>query len=277
MRSPLAKAMALVATVLAFAVPSTTAEAEDQTVRLAVVNTPHYSGLIEHLLDEFQARTGLAVEVYSGSDVYERARDGEADIVISHFGKDELQAFVLDGYGGWPTPVFSNQAVLIGPPSDPAGVRGMRNAADALLRIAEAEAPFVVNDIPGMRYLTEILWRAAGGPDRGEWMVDEGVARGRAVGRAEELGGYVLFGAYPFLRFRDRSGSAMEIMVAEDPILQRMMVAVLVDPDAVEGVNADGAAQLRDHLLEPETQAEIAAFRSHGVALQLWWPAGRHN
>ena len=254
-------------------------EAENgRPVRLAVVNTPQFSGLLDSLLPEFEKQTGITVEVYSGNDVYRKARDGRADLVISHYGKKGVERFVMEGYGTWPRIVFANQAVLIGHRGDPAGVRGLTSVAGALGRIAEARAPFVHNNIPGIDYLTEIALESAGQPDKTGWFIDPGAVKAAAVLVAEEKKGYVIWGAFPFLRFdSERASSELEILVSEDPSLQRIMAAIAVNPDKVPGVNADGARRLLDYLLSPQVQAKIAAFRASGSDLQLWWPAGRNN
>ena len=248
------------------------------TVRLAVVNTPQFSGLLGDLLPDFERETGITVEVYSGEDVYKKARAGKADLVISHYGKKGVERFVKDGYGAWPRIVFANQAVLIGHRSDPAGVRGLTSVAEALGRIAHSKAPLVHNDIPGVDYLTEIALESAGQPDRTDWFIDSGAVKVAAVLLAEEKKGYVIWGAFPFLRFDgERASSELEILVAEDPSLQRIMAAIAVNPDKVPGVNAKGAQALIDYLLLPRVQARIAAFRVPDSDLQLWWPAGRNN
>jgi tungstate transport system substrate-binding protein len=247
-------------------------------VRLAVVNTPEFSGLLDDLLAGFEQETGIEVEVYSGSDVYKKARNGKADLVISHYGKKGVERFVKDGYGNWPRIVFANQAVLIGHRSDPAGVRGLVSVAEAMRRIANEKAPFVHNNIPGIEYLTEIALALAGQPDRTGWFIDDGHVKAAAILQAEEKKGYVIWGAFPFLRFDGaRESSELEILVARDPSLQRIMAAIAVNPDKVPGVNAAGAAKLIDFLLSPRIQARIAAFRTPGSDLQLWWPAGRNN
>lgn len=252
--------------------------ADADIVRLAVVNTPQFSGLLDSLLPGFERQSGITVEVYSGNDVFSQARAGKADVVISHYGKQGVERFVTEGYGTWPKIVFSNQAVLIGHRSDPAGVRGMTSLAAALERIADTGAPFVHNDIPGIDYLTEIALESAGQPDRAGWFMDSGHARAAAVLLAEENKGYVVWGAFPFLRFdSQRESSQLEILVAADPSLQRIMAAIVVDPGKVPGVNAKGARALVDYLLSPRTQAQIAAFRTPGSDLQFWWPAGRNN
>lgn len=252
--------------------------ADNRGVRVAVVNTPQFSGLLDSLLPDFERESGIEVEVYSGSDVFRHARSGKADLVISHYGKKGVERFVMDGYGEWPRIVFSNQAVLIGHRSDPAGVRGFASVAEALGRIAEAKAPFVHNNIPGVDYLTEIALESAGRPDRTGWFIDTGAVKAAAVLLAEEKKGYVIWGAFPFLRFdAGRETSELEILVADDPSLQRVMSAIVVRPDKVQGVNAEGARALVAYLLTPQVQARIAAFRATGSDLQLWWPAGRNN
>ncbi len=246
-------------------------------VRLAIVNSPAYSGLIKELLHDFEKQTGLRADVYSGSNVYEYARSGQADIIISHYGKLELESFVLDGYGLWPKAVFFNQAVLIGHPSDPAKIRGVGNAAQAYEKIALAKAPFIENNISGVKYLADILWERVGQPNKQGWVIEENLAKGRAMQLAEDRKGYVIWGAIPFLRYKQKKNSNLEILVSDDPILQRMMVSVVANPAKIDGVNHEGASALQNFLISPKTQANIAAFRIPDTDFQLWWPAGRNN
>jgi tungstate transport system substrate-binding protein len=247
-------------------------------VRLAVVNTPYFSGLLADLLPGFEQQSGYKVKIYNGNDVYERARAGEADIVISHFGKEPISAFVLDGYGEWPKMVFSNQSALIGHRSDPAKVRGSGNTAEALGRIAEARAPFIHNNSPAVSYLTEVALATIGQPDKTGWFRDEGSRNATAARKAEENRGYFIWGAIPFLRYlRQHESSELEILVADDPALQRVMAATIVSNQKLDGINSEGAEALLEYLLAPATQARIAAFRTPGSDLQLWWPAGRDN
>ena len=251
--------------------------ANNGVVRLAVVNTPEYSGLIGHLVEDFEKKTELRIEVSSSSDVFKRARDGKADIVISHYGREEVEKFVLDGYGTWPRMVFSNQAALIGPASDPAKIKGLSSATEAFSRIAGLKLSFIVNSIDGIEYVEDLLWAAAGNPAKGDWYNDTGIEKADVVRLAEEKHAYFLWGAYPFLRYKNRQGSNLEIMVSADPVLQRVMAAIIVNPKKIQSVNSEGAEIFLDYLLNPATQAKIALFRSYGMDVQLWWPAGRDN
>jgi tungstate transport system substrate-binding protein len=167
--------------------------------------------------------------------------------------------------------------VIIGPESDPAKIKGLSNATEALKQIAKTNSPYIMNNIPSVRYLTGTLMAGAKLSENRSWFLDEGKMKGRAIKFAEKKQGYVIFGAFPFLRFKQKSNSKMKILVHTDPILQRVMVSVIVNPKKIKGVNLDAAKALQTFLLSKRTQARIAAFRAKGSNQQLWWPAARHN
>ncbi len=262
--------------------PSATTTAATETtetslVRLSSVVTPQEGGLYDDLLPDFERQTGYHVELTAQSDAYGPARAGQADVVISHYGHRDTQAFVQDGFGQWPQTVFSNQTALLGVSDDPARVRGLTDVVEAFSRIAQAQSPFIVNSAEGLKYLGEIFWNSAGRPEKGEWYRDEGVRHQAAVEAAAQQGGYVLWGLTPFLTYQQQHSIELEPLVLNDPLLQRIMVSVMVDPDKVAGVNVTGAKAFQQYLLDPATQARIRAFRLPGIDQQIWWPAGRNN
>lgn len=117
-------------------------------VRIAAVNTPEPSGLLQDLLAIFKSETGNEVAISSSREPYEVAKKCGADLVLSHFGHHGIEEFVEGGYGRFPRPVFANQAALIGPKADPAGIRDMPDAVEAIRKIAESGAPFVLTIPP---------------------------------------------------------------------------------------------------------------------------------
>jgi tungstate transport system substrate-binding protein len=245
-------------------------------VRLALVNVP--DDLIKTLLPGFKKESGYDAEiVYTGNDPFAEARNGKADLVISHYGHEGTEPFVSAGFGLWPHPVFANQMALMGPPADPAHVRGLTDAVVAFRRIAEAKAPFLSNNGAGARYLEDILWISAGRPDKGDWYI-RSKSEGRAAAReASEKGAYMLWGVPPFLRLKRQTHLNLAPLVVADPLFQRIMVSIVVNPAKIKGVNAPGAAAFQDYLISPATQARIRAFRYPDLDQQVWWPAGRHN
>ena len=269
--------LALLALMMGMPLPAATDETSPPVLRVATVNTPHQSGLMASLMPAFEKASGYRVELYGGSDVYARAEQGQADLVISHYGKSPVQGFVASGKGLWPHPVFSNQSVLVGPKGDPAKIRGLRDPFEAMKRIAASGAPFVATGNPGARYLTEVLLAGAGHPRRGDWYIETDEARGRAMQFAAGKGAYTIWGSFPFERFRSKHGTSLEVMVWDTPVFHRVMATIVVNPEKVPGVNIEGAKALEAYLLSPAAQAAVASFREEGLDRQTWWPAGRDN
>ena len=254
-------------------VPTT---AQDMKVRLAMVNVP--DDVVRPLLPEFLKRTGISAEiVYTGNDPFAVARAGKADLVISHYGHPGVQPFITAGFGLWPHTVFANTYALIGPPSDPAHVRGLTNAAEALRRISQTKSAFVVNDAAGGKYIENILWSDAGIEPAGAWYLDLNVEGPSAARAAAQRGAYVLWGLPPFLRLKRQTHFDLEPLVVGDPLFQRVMVSIVVDAKKVPAANANAAKAFEDYLLLPETQARIRAFRYPEFDQETWWPAGRNN
>jgi tungstate transport system substrate-binding protein len=264
------------ATILGLSGSSAQIAAQNTHVRLALVNVPN--DLLDPLLPDFEKQTGLQAEiVYTGNDPFGVARAGKADLVISHYGHEGVQPFVTAGFGLWPHPVFANQMVLLGPPNDPAQVRGLTDGAEAFRRIAASKSRFVVNDSAGAKYLEEILWTGAGVHEKGDWYLNAQLQGPQAVREAAQNGAYVLWGLPPFLRLKRQASINLEPLVVRESILQRIMVAMVVNPMKVAGVNARGGEAFQKYLIAPATQAQIRAFRYPDFDQQAWWPAGRHN
>jgi tungstate transport system substrate-binding protein len=247
---------------------------------VAVVNTPDV--LLNELIPAFEQITGYDVVLEITEEVYDRARAGLADLVIAHYGHPGTEAFITDGLGRWPRMVFANQAVLVGPSSDPAGIRGLTDAATAIGRIAERGGEFLVNNASTEKYLADVLWRTAGSPAKSRWQVDLQLRDQLAIETAAQRGAYTLWGLVPFVRFleqRRQQGRpvAMETLVVRDAMFPRVMVSIVVRPDRIRGVDEAGAAAFERYLIDPSTQARIRQFRHHGLTEQTWWPAGRNN
>lgn len=253
------------------------ARARSQSVRIASVPTAVEGGVLPDLAGSFERETGVSVAIAKDEEPYDVAERGGADLVISHFGHKDTERFVTRGLGLWPRTVFSNQLALFGPRGDPAGVRGAVSLVHAFGQIARAKAPYVLNKTHGIGYLTDLLWCAAGRPSKDGWFVDNGVSKAAAIALAAERGAYVFWGLTPFVREEKAKPRGLEPLVTADPLLQRLMVAVVVNPKRVSGVNSAGAARFLEYLLLPATQARILEVRYPGVEHAVWAPAGRDN
>lgn len=280
----------------------TTAAAQFPTVRLAVVPSPEKTGLLRELLPDFERESGYRVVVYWGEDLYDVARAGQADLVISHYGHAGTEAFMTQGLGIWPRAVFANQIAIIGPTSDPAQIRGLQDAGEAFRRIAlgRSGSQFVSNNSAVMKYIESALWEAARRPPKDSWYVDQGLSEEDGVALAARLKAYYIFALPPFLEWQegcpDNAASDGRERWTEAPsFLQhypapcgmealvlagmpaRIMVSIVVNPQRFPAVNLAGASALQDYLLRPAVQARIESFRDSRSKHQLWKAAGLHN
>jgi tungstate transport system substrate-binding protein len=245
-------------------------------IRLASVPTAVEGKLLPTLVADFEKTSPYRVELVTNPDLYSAARAGHVDLAISHYGHRDAEQFVIDGLGEWPRMVFSNQMALVGPPSDPANIRGLEDAVEAFKRIAATNSPFVVNELDGIRYLVEVLWNAAGKPARDGWLRDH--KQEDALREAATLGAYTFWGLTPFLRTRRNESVGLEPLVLADPLLQRMLVSIVVRADNTPGVNVDGARAFQQYLLAASTQARIRRVRYSDDGPAVYWvPAGRNN
>ncbi len=263
----------LIHLVVCYPVPE--ARAQSNLVRLAVVNTPE--DLLREILPDFERQTGIRVEVYSGEDVYDRARNGQADMVVSHYGHAGVESFMAEGLGLWPRFVFGNQNAIVGPSSDPARVRDLPDAVEGFRRIAQSRSPFVANNSGIPKYTEDLLWEAAGRPSKQGWYVDLGLREQGAVQAAAERGAYTIWGLVPFLRYLQQNPVDLRVLLVNDAVLSRMMVSVVLKPEKFPLANVEGAKALEKYLLVPSTQARIRAFRYPGLDHALWWPSARDN
>lgn len=282
------------------------AVAQFPTVRLAVVPSPDETGLIGELLPDFERESGYRVVVYSGEDLYDVARAGQADLVISHYGHSGTEAFMTQGLGMWPRAVFGNQIVVVGPAGDPAQIRGLQDAGEAFRRIALSgpRSRFVSNNSATHKYLESLLWEAAGRPAKGSWFVDTGLSEADGLALAARIKAHYIFALPPFLRWQqecldkvqtstngrvrvgpiippdpsdDPTPCDMEPLLLAGPMPHRIMVSIVVNPQRFPAVNLSGARALQEYLLRPAVQARIEKFRDPRSGHQIWRAAGLHN
>lgn len=248
-------------------------------IRFLVVRTETDSGIIDDILAGFRAQGRYRVEVESGRDIYEQARKGEADLLLTHFRHAGLGAFVGEGLGLWPVTLMANVTAFLAPADDPAGIKGQTDSIEIFRRIAAAKRPFVVNGDPNSRYVLETLWHAAGKPDRQGWYMDIGIEGDAAAARAADLKGYTIWGITAVVESQKAHNRPLQMVIPTDSMMHRFMLTVAVNPAKFPAgtINAAGAQALQAYLLSPETQARILAFRYAGIDVPPFLAAGRNN
>jgi len=165
-----------------------------------------------------------------------------------------------------------NDFVIIGPPSDPARIRGLGGAVAALKNIAAAEAAFASRgDDSGTHKKERALWHDAGidvDSASGTWYRETGSGMGATLNVATGMDSYAMTDRATWISFKNKHG--FEIMVEGDPQLFNQYGVILVNPERHPRVKAAEAQAFIDWLLSPAGQSLIAAFRVNGK--QLFYP-----
>ena len=237
------------------------AEAE---LKLAATHTLDDSGLLTTLIPAFEAASGVKVRLAVGGtgQVIRLAANGDVDVVLSHV-KAEEEKLVTSGAGLKRYAVAFNDFFIAGPPQDPARVRGIKDAAEAMRRIHDAKVRFVSRgDESGTHVKERELWRAAGLEPKWTGYLSAGTGMGSVLMMAGEMRAYTLSDRATFAAFHSRTG--LEILVAGDPRLYNDYGVVAVNPARFPGINAAAAAKFVSWLTSAEAQRLITGFRIGG-------------
>jgi tungstate transport system substrate-binding protein len=251
------------ALVCGFSLSAAAAEPAGEVV-LATTTSVRDSGLLDVLLPPFQTQTQIEVKVIAvGSGAALRmARDGNADLVLAH-APDAEEALVKEGFALDRRALAENFFVIAGPPEDPAHVREAKSAADAIMRIFAAGAPFVSRgDDSGTHQRERALLTAAGLPPEatGPSVLRTGSGMGPTLQVAGEKRAYVLTDEGTFRALRARIG--LVALSGRDPALRNVYSVLRVAPGkfAPGRIRAENATLLADHLLSAASREAIAGF-----------------
>lgn len=246
--------------------------AEDRAIVLASTTATQDSGLLDHLLPIFRDKTGIDVRVIAqrADEVLNEARKGDADVVLTH-ARPQEEKFVADGFAVKRFDVMYNDYVLIGPKSDPAGVKG-KDIATALKAIEAKGAPFVTRgDRSGTHAAELALWIVAGidiAAAKGAWYREAKEGMGAALEAARAANAYVLSDRGSWIAFRERGD--LDIIVEGDKRLLNQYGVMLVNPEKFPSVKKELGQTFIDWLISPDGQAAIAGYRVDGQ--QLFFP-----
>jgi tungstate transport system substrate-binding protein len=230
-------------------------------VILATTTSTQDSGLLDVLLPRFEASTGYRVKpiAVGTGEALKLGERGDADVVLVHAPEAERE-FVASGAGVDRRIVMHNDFIFVGPPADPARVRGAPGFGAALRRLAASSAPFVSRgDDSGTHKKELALWKEAKVPKpSGARYIETGSGMGATLKVASEKRGYTLTDRGSYLSHR--ANLDLDIVVERDPLLLNPYHVIRVNPRRSPRVNAKGALAFAAFLVSPEAQRLIGEF-----------------
>jgi len=257
-----------------FVFPATTAaQPVQKNVILATTTSTQDSGLLDTLIPMFEKKTGYFVKtiaVGSGQAMAMGAK-GEADVLLVHSPAAEKK-FMADGNGVERRLVMHNDFIIVGPPSDPAKIKGMKKAADAFKKIAASGSVFMSRGDKSGTHVKEMdVWKAAGVKFEGEkWYQQTGLGMGQTLAVAAEKKTYTLADRGTYLALK--KGLGLDILVEGDGILLNIYHVIEVNPKKWPKANFAGGKAFADFMVSKETQAIIKTFGVEKFGSPLFFP-----
>jgi tungstate transport system substrate-binding protein len=245
-------------------------QAVARDIKMATTTSTDNSGLLKVLLPKYEAKCGCKVHVVAVGTgaALKLGENGDADVVLVHARKAEDE-FVAKGFGVNRRDVMYNDFILVGPQSDPAHVRGMKDVIAAMKQIKASGAAFISRgDDSGTNKMELGYWKAAGIDPKGPDYFAIGQGMGQTLTVTGEKGGYTLTDRATYATYKDRTG--LEVLVEGDAKMFNPYGVIAVNPKRFPGVNYAGAMDFIEWITSTEGQREIASFKPTGA--QLFFP-----
>jgi tungstate transport system substrate-binding protein len=249
------------------------AQAQDKFIVVASTTSTRDSGLFEYLLPKFKAKTGITVKVVAQGTgkALDTGRRCDADVLFVH-AKAAEEKFVKEGYGGPRHPVMYNDFVVVGPKSDPAGIKGMKDVGKAMVTIMNKKADFISRgDNSGTNKAELRLWKASGidiDKQKGPWYKAIGQGMGATLNTAAASNAYTLTDRATWIHFKNKQDLVIE--VEGDKRLFNQYGVFLVNPKRCPHVKVDLGQAFIDYLISPEGQNVIKGYKVDGQ--ELFYP-----
>jgi len=234
----------------------------ERALLLATTTSTYDTGLLDHLHALFEERSGVAVKAIAvgTGEALRMGSRGDVDVVVVHAPEREREYLERGSYASRRR-IMHNHFLLLGPPDDPAGVRGHADVADALRAVAATESPFVSRgDDSGTHIRERRFWKEAGVAPAGAWYLEAGQGMGATLVIASEKDAYTLSDRGSWLAFRARLRLVPCVTGTGNGALLNVYSALPVDPERFPGVNAAGARAYVEFLVSPEAQEAIRRF-----------------
>jgi tungstate transport system substrate-binding protein len=252
----------------------TTAEPKDVLLMASTIG-PIDAGIVGALEDAYFAKTGVLVR-HAGAGTgaaLEMTKRGGFDVVMVHARVLE-DKFVADGFGVDRRDVMYNDFVILGPAADPAGIKGEKQAVNALRKIAQTQTLFVTRGDNSGTHVKEVeLWQKAGIKPAGAWYVtyERGASGNAPTTRyANERGAYLLMDRATYLTLKKEV--ALQVLVEKDPVLLNYIAVIRMNPAKFPKANAEGAKAFVDWLVSDEAQRLIKSFGVAQYGESLFFP-----
>jgi tungstate transport system substrate-binding protein len=262
-----------IAVLLLFITGVTSIQARPKTIILATTTSTQDSGLLDVLLPIFEKKTSYFVKTIAvgSGQAMAMGQKGEADVLLVHSPAAEKK-FVAEGFGINRRLIMHNDYIIVGPPGDPAKIKGLKPTSEAFKKIASGKTLFLSRgDNSGTHSKEREVWKATAiNPEGEKWYQQTGLGMGQTLGVTAEKKGYTLADRGTYLALKKNLG--LDILVEGDAILLNIYHVIEVNPVKWPKANAAGAKAFADFMVSKETQEIIKTFGVDKFGSPLFFP-----
>jgi tungstate transport system substrate-binding protein len=247
-------------------------EAERRELILATTTSVQDTGLLDEWIPMFESEYPYSVKVIAvgSGQAIEMARKGECDVLLAHSPSDE-ERLVSDGFGINRKLVMHNDFVIVGPPDDPAKIRGIAEAPDAFKKIAESGSTFISRgDQSGTHKKEQGIWIAAGINPSGSWYIQSGKGMGDTLLMAREKRAYTLTDRATYLFLKDSLD--LQILSEGHELYLNRYSVIEVNPAVYPDVNAEGARAFSEFVTGERAQDFLRSYGMEELGEPMFYP-----
>ncbi|MDI6601815.1 MAG: substrate-binding domain-containing protein [Thermoanaerobacteraceae bacterium] len=257
----------------------TKSASENPELILSTTTSTQDSGLLDVLIPMFEKQTGYKVKIIAvgTGQALKMGENGDADVMLVHAPASEMEV-VNKGAAMNRQLVMHNDFIIVGPESDPAGIKGL-NAGEAFKKIADTKSIFISRgDDSGTNKKEQDIWKAISISPAGEWYQEVGQGMGATLDITSEKQGYTLTDRATYLAKEDTL--SLTILSEGSPELLNIYHVMQVNPDYIaksspdkaKMINVEGSKAFVDFMINPETQKVIGEFGKDKYGEPLFFP-----
>ena len=258
--------------IVAFVLGACKPSPENPNLILATTTSTQDSGLLDVMIPEFEKASGYTVQTIAvgSGEAMKMGQECNADVLLVHSPAAEKE-FMANNYGSDRRLVMHNDFIIVGPSSDPAGIKAAATSAEAFTKIADSKSPFISRaDKSGTNSKELAIWKSVNITPEGDWYIETGQGMGASLTIASERSAYILTDRATYLANKDNL--QLDILKEGDAALLNIYHVIVVNPANCTSVNNAGAIAFADYVVSTEAQSLIGSFGTEKFGAPLFTP-----
>ncbi|HZD43446.1 MAG TPA: substrate-binding domain-containing protein [Methanomicrobiales archaeon] len=255
----------------------------NKTLLISTTTSLDNTGLLAAMEKIYQNETGvdLRFTAQGTGQAIDTAERCDADMVMVHAPSLEQQ-FIDAGYGINQRCFAYNYFIIVGPPSDPAGIKNMspEEAFKTIYQKGTGGTPGVYfvsrGDNSGTHTREKELWQGAGYnytnqvEGSGPWYLESGQGMGETLVLADQRGAYTLSDEGTYLATKSKL-NLVPLVTNGSGLLNRYS-AIAVSPSKCPNANLVESNKFINWVISPEGESLIANFGVQQYGQPLFYP-----